>query len=337
MQLSQLDTLPPRVEGAVFPRLDAQTFRAHPLHHPDRAWPETNCYVDLLIEAIAARGFDPLPAMAFTVTQDFEGDQIGFFKFPAHDLETLYGFRVQELGIFDCVEAHVAEQVARGRLCLVELDSYFLPDTHGVTYRRERNKTTIGVNRIDIGRRRLEYFHNAGYFALEGEDFDGLFRRGDFAKLETLFLPYTEMVKFDAVAARKDWLGESLALLRHHVARMPAQNPVAAFAAEFPDQASQLVLKPAGFFHHYAFNTLRQLGANFGLLADYLKWLEARGETGLAGADEAASAISDAAKVAQFQLARAMARRQYDRLAGLLAPAAESWERLAGVLRARYG
>jgi hypothetical protein len=324
-----------RALSAVFPRLDPQNFRAHWLHHAERAWPETNCYVDLLIEAIAAKNFDPLPAMAFTVTQDFEGDQIGFFKFPTGDLETLYGFRIQELAIFDCVEEHIAQQVSRGRLCLIELDSFFLPDTQGVTYRRAHGKTTVGVNRIDIARRRLEYFHNAGYFALEGEDFDGLFRRGDFA--ENLFLPYTEMVKFDPVPDQKNWLGESLALLRRHVARMPERNPVAAFAEVFADQARRLEQKPEGFFHTYAFNTLRQLGANFGLLAEYTNWLEAHGESGLTEAAEAATQIADAAKVAQFQLARALARRRYDALTNLLLPAAESWETLAGILRRRYG
>jgi len=334
MGLSGDKAVMPQAGGAVFPRLDPASFRPHPLHHAERAWPETNCYVDLLVEAIAAKNFDPMPAMAFTVTQDFEGDQIGFFKFPAGDLETLYGFRIQELAIFDCVEEHISQQVARGRLCLIELDSYYLPDTQGVTYRREHGKTTVGVNRIDIARRRLEYFHNAGYFGLEGEDFDGLFRRGDFA--ETLFLPYTEMVKFDPVPDNKDWLGESLALLRRHVARMPLENPVTAFAASFPDQARRLEQKPDGFFHTYAFNTLRQLGANFGLLADYLNWLEARGERPLTSAAEAATRIADAAKVAQFQLARALARRRYDALSTLLSPAAESWNRLAGVLRARY-
>jgi len=336
MGLSGAKAVLPQLWGAVFPRLDPQNFRPHSLHHAERAWPETNCYVDLLVEAIAAKKFDPLPALAFTVTQDFEGDQIGFFKFPAGDLETLYGFRIQELAIFDCVEEHIAQQVARGRLCLIELDSFFLPDTQGVTYRRAHGKTTVGVNRIDIARRRLEYFHNAGYFALEGDDFDGLFRRGDFAPQDAPFLPYTEMVKFDPAPADKDWRGESLALLRRHVARMPVDNPIAAFAAALPDQARRLEHKPDGFFHTYAFNTLRQLGANFGLLADYLGWLEAQGEQGLTGAAEAAR-IRDAAKVAQFQLARALARRRYDALSGLLAPAAEDWDRLAGALRARYG
>lgn len=327
----------PQSGEAIFPHLDPARFVQHALHHPERAWPETNCYVDLLIEAIAAKGFDPTPALAFTVTQDFEGDQIGFFKFPSADLEHLYGFRIQELAIFDCVEEHLAEQVARGRLCLIELDSYFLPDTRGVGYRREHGKTTIGVNRIDIARRRLEYFHNAGYFTLEGEDFDGIFQRGDFMRAEPPFLPYAEFVKFCPVAEQRDWTDESRALLRRHISRMPSGNPVAAFARVFPDQARRVAEKPDGFFHRYAFNTLRQLGANFGLLADYLTWLEDNGDTGLTPSVDACAVIRDAAKVAQFQLARALARRNYDRLADLLVPAVESWDMLAADLRARYG
>ena len=36
-------------------------------------------------------------------------------------------------------------------------------------------------NSIDLAERRLGYFHNAGYFELEGDDFDGVFRLGLYA------------------------------------------------------------------------------------------------------------------------------------------------------------
>ena len=321
---------------AVFPALDPGSYRPHPLHAAERAWPETNCYVDLWIEVLSSLGLPPEAMLGFTVAQDFEGDQVGFFKVPLEDLEQLYGIRVGELAIFDHVEAHILTQIDRGRLCLVEMDSYFLPDTAGISYRRHHGKTTVGIDRLDPAQRRMAYFHNGGYFALEGEDFDGLFRRGPFGGLEVPFLPYTEFAKFDHVLRRDDWRTVSLELLRRHLARRPAANPVAAFAAAFPGQARALAGRDAGLFDTYAFNTLRQLGANFGLLAGYLDWLQSTGETGLAEAAAAAATICDTAKVTQFQLARALARQRFDALATQLDPAVAAWDQLMDRLDRRY-
>lgn len=72
----------------------------------------------------------------FTLTQDFEGDQFTFFKVPLEDLEALYGVRATELAIFDRVENHIEAQLERGRICLIEMDSFYMPDTHGVGYRK---------------------------------------------------------------------------------------------------------------------------------------------------------------------------------------------------------
>ena len=83
----------------------------HPLHDGSRDWPETNCYVDLWIEVLHARGDDPRAALGFTAALDFEGDQFTFFKFPLEDLALLHGARVGELSIYDTVEAHAREQI----------------------------------------------------------------------------------------------------------------------------------------------------------------------------------------------------------------------------------
>ena len=48
----------------------------------ERAWAETNCYVDLWVELLHALGHDPIAALPFTLAIDFEGDQWTFFKFP---------------------------------------------------------------------------------------------------------------------------------------------------------------------------------------------------------------------------------------------------------------
>ncbi|WP_075217907.1 DUF1839 family protein [Mongoliimonas terrestris] len=317
---------------AVFPGLDPAAHRPHRLHAADRIWPETNCYVDLWIEVLAAMDLPPEAALGFTVAEDFEGDQFTFFKIPTEDLAALFGLRVQELAIFDAPEGHIAVQAARGRLVLMELDGFHLPDTRGVGYRTEHGKTTVAVNRIDLAARSMDYFHNGGVFTLSGEDFEGLFRTADRSEAAP-FLPYAEFVKRPdrpvALAGLKD---TATGLLRRHIGLRPAANPVRAFAATFEADVAALADRPFGAFHKYAFNTLRQLGANFELLADHLAWLGGP-DDGIA----AARAIADGAKAVQFQVARAVARRRVAGLAAGLAPIADHHDALMTTLTRRYG
>lgn len=314
-------------QDACFPALAPATHLPHRLNGQDRLWPQTNCSVDLWIAVIAALGAAPEAMLGFTVTLDFEGDHFTFFKAPVEDLEALYGLTVQELAVYDAIERHVAVQLARGRLCLVEVDSFFLPDTRGVSYRLEHGKTTVGINRLDLANRRMEYFHNGGYHAVDGEDFEALLR--GYAHDGMPFLPYTEFVKF---GPRPQGDGRELArtLLTRRLAQRPADNPIRAFQAALPDQARDVAEREPAFFHRYAFHGLRQLGANFELLADHLAWLD--GDTG----EETALAlqISQTAKAAQFQLARACARKKFDGLPASVEAAAQAYdalfERLAG-------
>ncbi len=85
-----------------------------------------------------------------------------------------------------------------------------------------------------------------------------------------------------------------------------------------------------GFFHKYAFNTLRQLGANFELAASHLEWLGQGRRFASASAD--ALQIAETAKAVQFQLARAVMRKKFDALAGSLQPAADAWDRMMEAL-----
>jgi hypothetical protein len=299
----------------------------HALHDEARDWPETNCYVDLWIELLAARGFPPEAALGFTLTQDFEGDQFTFFKFPLQDLEACYAAVVQELSIYDSVEAHAVEQVARGRAMLVEVDGFYLPDTRGVSYQRQHTKTTIAINRIDPVARQLEYFHNAGFFALDGEDYDGIFTKLPQQQRDDILFPYVEFARFDGTALRGEALrAASLARLRQHYARRPKHNPVRTFAQTIGRQAEAVAKRAPDFFHAYAFNTLRQLGANFELCGSHLAWLFPAGDAENAVA--ACKAISGGAKSLQFQLARAVARKRFSALEEALAPLAGAYDTL---------
>jgi hypothetical protein len=303
---------PPRVVGlalqtvCVFEGLDPTTYARHELHDPARNWPETNCYVDLLIEVLGQRGHDPRAALAFTVAQDYEGDQFTFFKIPPADLALLYGVEILELAIFDRLEEHVRVQLARGRLPMIEVDSYHLPDTRGITYRTSHSKTTIGVNVLDSVGRRLDYFHNGGYFRLDGEDFDALLRPAQDNGLP--LFPYVEFIKFGAAPSAHAQMDMSRTLLTHHLRRRPSQNPFMAWGDAIGADIAKLMERPAGWFHTYAFSTLRQAGANFELLATYLAWLQEHGDPALERARLAAEAIAGGTKTMQFQFARASAR-----------------------------
>lgn len=315
---------------ALFPALDPANYQRHAFHGPDRIWPESNCYSDLWIEILPALGLPPEAIFGFTVTQDFEGDHFTFFKPPLEDIETLFGIVVQETAIYDDVAAHVEVQLGRGRLSLVEVDSYFLPDTRGLTYHLSHGKTSVAVNRLDRAGRRAEYFHGPGYHVLEGDDFDGVFK--GYGDETTPFLPYTEILKFPKTIAppSRAVVGD---ILVRHLARRPAQNPIRLFQAGVAAQAEAVAARDPGFFHLFAFNTLRQFGANFELLAGHIAWLEGREDApGVAAARQ----IAETGKSAQFQLARACARKKFDALPAALDPAVDAYDAVMAALDARW-
>lgn len=304
---------------AVLPSLSPARYEPHALHSGARDWPETNCYVDVWIEILNALNEDATAALGFTAAQDFEGDHFTFSKFPLEDLFLQFGLEVQELALYDTLETHIVEQASRGRMVIVEVDGFHLPDTRGTSYRAEHTKTTIAVNRIDPAKRELDYFHGPGLYTLSGEEYDAILR-GD----GPLF-PYAEFVKLER-RKRLD-ASTSLLTLRRHVSRRPLENPVAAFRDRVRDQAAAAAEKPVGFLHKYAFNTARQLGMNFELLGAHLVWLNGMGAgwAKLQLSIEGCKALSSGAKAFQFQLARAVARRRFDNIETLVDPLVEHY------------
>lgn len=326
------------MSGARLLALDPATYRAHALHAPDRIWLETNCYVDVWIEVLHAFGLEPLAALPFTVGQDFEGDHFTFFKFPLEDLRALFGLSVQELAIYDTVEGHAVEQLRRGRMPLVEVDSFYLPDTRGTAYRQGHVKSTIAINAIDIDARTLGYFHNTSYHLVTGEDFDGLFHRlpTQQDRPDVLF-PYAEFVKRDGRAlSGRTLLDAVLALMKDHLARRPG-GAFAAFRAAFPGHLDMLAARPMAYFHLYAFNIMRQLGANFELLGSHVQWLASQGETGLDDVAAACQQVAEGAKALQFQLARAVNRKKFGDYTESLDGLERAYDLALGTLARRYG
>lgn len=306
--------------------LDPATYQRHAIHGEGRVWAETNCYVDLWVELLHALGRDPAAALAFTLAIDFEGDQWTFFKYPLGDLQELYGIDVQELAIWRDLTSHLVEQIDRGNPVLVELDSYFLPDTAGTAYQTAHVKTTVAAVAIDVEQQRLGYFHNAGYYELHGEDYAQILKPAGLP-------PYVEFVKVRG--ERQPDVQTALHLLRKHLALAPDANPFLAFKERFARDLDGLLEQGMETFHQYSFATLRQLGACYELAATYLQWLGERGEKDLEEPMRALLEIAESAKAFQFQLARAIARRKPLDFSPLDSMA-ERWQRSVGGLKARY-
>ena len=317
--------------------IEPASYQNHALHRGERAWLETNCYVDLWIEVLHAFGFDPHAALGFTVALDFEGDQWLFYKQSTHDLYTLYGVDVQELNIWRSLIDHTVEQVSRGRLVMVEVDAFYLPDTQGVTYRLGHSKTTIGIQAIDTEARTLEYFHNAGYFGLGAEDYTGLFGL-DREKRPDELVPYTEFAKIDRdrPCPPSALFEASRELLIKHIARRPKGNPVVAFRARFEKDLEWLKGEPQEVYHQYAFSSLRQCGSCYELAASYMRWLSERGERGLDEFAAAFDTLASQAKTLQFKAARAVVLKKPVDFAPMLDAMQAAWETAVGGLALRY-
>src|SRR5581483_3831972 len=172
-----LSTAAGAIDGlAAIKGLDASTYTRDVLHAESCAWVEKNCYVDIWIEVVHALGLETRAMLPFVAAIDFEGDQWTFFKPPHGELRELYGIDVQELNVWRPLLEHAQEYLCAGKLISTEADAFWLPDTSGTDYRRQHTKSTIVLNDLDLPNRRLGYFHNAGYYQLEGEDFARTFR-----------------------------------------------------------------------------------------------------------------------------------------------------------------
>jgi hypothetical protein len=281
---------------------DPATYRPHDLHvADDRVYLETNCYTDVVIELLHARGDEPLAAMGSTVRLDFEGDQWTFFKPDPADLERLFGIDIHEMQPWRSIPTQIAELLAARRTMTVELDAWLLPDTTSTSYRTEHVKTTVIAEAIDVERGRLHYFHNGSLYAVDGADYRGLFRLdgADPAMLP----PYTELVRFDAGPSLTgtDLRSASLDALRHHLAHAPSDDPFARFGTRLAADLPGLLEGDSAAYHAYAFATVRMAGAGFDLLRAHVDWLLGAGG---AVASEALGRIVDGSKVLGFRLAR---------------------------------
>jgi hypothetical protein len=316
---------------------DPAKYVNHAVHREERNWSESNCYADLWLELLHGMQLDPVAALPFTLALDFEGDQWGFFKYPLEDLQSMYGIDVGELSVWRPLVDQVTEQIAFGRPVLFEVDAFFLPDTAGTTYRHGHEKTTIAAVAIDTETRKLGYFHAASYYVLSGDDYQGAFMLSRGADAPYL-PPYTEIAKLDRLERPDDktLARRAVDLTRTYLKRRPADNPFTRYAARLPADLEWLKGESLGVFHGYAFNTLRQLGANFELAGTFLRWLEKRGHDGLEPAAKELESIATTSKALQFKIARFVNNKKPVDLTPMIATMGTAWDTAMKHLDARF-
>lgn len=315
--------------------VDTTTYQNHWLHTDVSDWPETNCYVDVWIELLNVLRLDPIAALGFTIRTDLESDQWTFYKYRHHDLEQLFGLVVIELNPWTTVIDQIATEVSAGRPVLVEVDTWYLPDTAGTSYQSKHVKTTIAVLAIDPVAQRLVYAHNRSVHIALGEDFRGVFA----LDVAPLLPPYIESVRLDRQSVPAEGVGCRYATyaLRDHVRLAPTVNPFVRYAAKFESDLERMAGRGMEFFHDYAFSSYRQFGSTFFLAAAHLEWLRDGGSEleaeFLSAAAESFRAISATARALQMRSARTAVTGKIIDASSTLQSLTENYDRGLGALR----
>jgi hypothetical protein len=314
--------------------LTATNYCRHALHGDEVVWVEKNCYGDLWIEMLHALHLEPLAVLPFTLAVDFEDDQWTFFKPAQEELRDLYGIDVQELTIWRPLIEHAVEQLRAGKLISTEADAYWLPDTAGTDYHTKHSKTTILLNSLDLDKRKLGYFHNAGYYELEGDDFTHLFKLDQPPAPDYLPL-FAELVRIDRVVRHtpEELAEKSWQLLQRHLARIPSSNPFLRFGTRFAADLPEMQSRGLVYYHLWAFASIRQVGAAFDLAASHLRWLANFSHPELLAAAECFHSIGEGNKVLILKGARAVNSGRVFDASPLINDMASAWDRGMAVLK----
>ena len=311
----------------VLPEISPGTYIPHHLHTSEYAWVEKNCYVDLYIEVLHGLKLEPLAMLPFTLAVDFVGDQWTFFKPQLSEMRELYGLDVQEMSVWRSLLEHCAEHLGSGRLISVEVDAYWLPDTIATDYRKQHTKTTIAIVKLDTVNWQLGYFHNAGYYELQGEDFRRLFHI-DVPLSEDYLNPYVELIHINRLVQQPHdrLIAMSFDLLRKYLQLIPDSNPVHRYAERFSRELPILQERGLAYYHLWAFNNTRQLGAAFELAAIYLNWLSQSGSHDFAPAIAGFRKISMDNKSLILKIARVVNTKKALDLSEMFQGMAHDWE-----------
>lgn len=302
-------------------------FQPHALLHGlNENFRETNCYADLVIEIVHQLGLTPTACLGYTLAADFEGDQWTFTKPSSHDLQMLYGIRVEELALYRSLVDQLVTQVERGSVPMIEADAFHLPDAIGIDYRTAHVKTTIGISKIDVQNKVMHYFHNATFTKLEGEDFDGILQ--PLASKEKGYLPpYCDFLKLNQLKQLPEDTLRNIALksAAFHFRKRNGINPIKAYANAMNTHQEAIINGGIHAYHAYTFVAPRQLGAANQLGAHFLRWLDPQ-NTDLKIAADAFDAIAGLSKSLVLKLARVANSGKVGNLDAILDEMATHWD-----------
>jgi hypothetical protein len=250
---------------------------------------------------------EALAMLPFTLAVDFSGDHWTFFKPQLTEIRDLYGVNIQEMSLWRSLLEHCCEHLPHGRLVSVEVDAYWLPDTQATDYRKQHTKTTIAVAELDPEKQILGYFHNTAYHQLSGEDFRQIFRIDIETPADYLF-PYSELIHLDNVVqhSQEKLVEISYGLLQRYAQLIPSANPLISYAERFKKELPVMQQLGLAYYHQWAFNNTRQLGAAFELAAAYLQWLTAAGVADFSASIASFEKISTDNKSLILKVARAV-------------------------------
>ena len=318
--------------------LDVEGYRPHELHRENRNFIESNCYIDIWVELIHALDMEVYPFLAFTLASDFEDDQWTFYKPSFDDLQTLYGISVQEMYLWGPLHHQIAKQLHHNKIVLLEADSFYLPDTQETDYKANHVKTTIAIESIDLDAKTMSYFHNAGYYALGNDDFDGIFHLAK-PPIDGYLPPLSEIVKLNSLKrlTQAEYLAHAKALAKHYVALLPEVNPIRRFKDSFNAEMEGLCEEGLEVYHQYAFGSLRQLGSCFEFSAYFLRRLQASDRQN--HLDHVAAhfdQISSVAKALIMKGARMVNRKTLKDVSGDFDNMAQQWDAAMDALRDEF-
>jgi len=347
---SKVDSRPARLDlsGAGVRRA-----RAMPVGKPGNAaspWPAIVGRLATWIELLAALGLDPHALWPAAVAIDFEGDQWTAVEPSRDELRALYGIDVQELVAWRPLAEHAIEHLSAGRPLLIEADAFRLPIAADADHHRHHVKTAIVLNEIDLGARRIGFFHHAGYGEARGDDVTQLLDlEDDTSELEAIadwrgarvaqvgaaavalaegrLPPHVQFIRTDRRVVRSTSELRMLALhhLDKHLAFRPATNPVRRFALRLGDDLPLLREYGTAYHADWAACTLRTFGPAFELAARGLAW---QGESNPAWQDAARAfaQLAHDAKTLDQKLARAVASTRNVDTKKLLDTMAQRWD-----------
>ena len=141
---------------------------------------ETNCYTDILIELLHARGDEPLAALGLHAADGLRGRPVDVLQAaperPRSAVRRSTSTRCSRTG--RC-PSRSPSRSRRGRTMIVELDSWYLPDTAATSYRtRAREDSVVARGDRPRGRAAALLPQRRRSTSSSGEDYRGVFRLG---------------------------------------------------------------------------------------------------------------------------------------------------------------